>query len=122
MGNLFSYLKIEVNIKNLGKGVIQMSESGKEDILVMAILIVAKDDVLSCANELGIPKEQVTDDVIELVKKNVSQGLGDWREVVKNIVKETIKKDTSKCPLGLTCSPSCAWREAGECTLHQLPQ
>ena len=99
-----------------------MSESDKENILVMAIFIVTKDDVLSCANESGIPKEQVTDDVIELVKKNVSQGLGDWQEVIKDIVKETIKKDAIKCPLGLACSPSCAWREAGECTLHQLPQ
>jgi len=87
-----------------------MAESCKEDIIVMAILMVTKDDVLTCANELGMSKEQVTDEVIELVRKEVSQGLHEWREVVKGIVKEAIK-----CPLGLVCSPSCVWREVGEC-------
>ena len=51
-----------------------MAESGTEDIILMAILMVTKDDVLACANELGMSKEQVTDDVIELVKEKVSQG------------------------------------------------
>jgi len=90
-------------------------ESGKEDIILMAIFMVTKDDVLACANELGIPKEQVTDDVIELVREKVSQGLRNWREVIKGIVKETVKKEAIKCPLGMVCSPSCAWREVGEC-------
>lgn len=94
-----------------------MAESGKQDILVMALFMVTRDDVLACANELGIPEEQVTDDVIELVKEKISQGLGDWREIVKGIVKETIKKDDIKCPLGLVCSPSCAFREVGKCIL-----
>ncbi len=87
-----------------------MAESSKEDILVMAILKVTKDDVLASANELGIPKEQVTDDVIELVKEKVSQVLIHWPEVIEDIVKEAIE-----CPLGLVCSPSCAWRVVGEC-------
>ena len=87
-----------------------MTESGKEDIIVMAIFMVTKDDVLACANELGMTKEQVTDEVIELVKKEVSRGLHEWREVVKGIIKEAIK-----CPLGLVCSPSCVWREVGKC-------
>ena len=87
-----------------------MAENSKKDILLMAILTVTRDDVLAGANELGIPEEQVTDDVIELVKEKVSQGLRGWREVVKDMVKEAIK-----CPLGLVCSPSCAWREVGEC-------
>ena len=78
----------------------------------MAVFTVTKGDVLACAHELGIPEEQVTDDLIELVKEKVSQGLGDWREVVKGMVKEAIR-----CPLGLVCSPSCAWRELGECML-----
>jgi len=94
-----------------------MAESGKQDILVMALFMVTRDDVLACANELGIPEEQVTDDVIELVKEKVSQGLGDWREIVKSMVKEAIKKDDIKCPLGLVCSPCCAFREVGECIL-----
>ena len=92
-----------------------MRESGKEDIILMAIFMVTKDDVLACANELGIPKEQVTDDVIELVKEKVSRDLGEWREVIRGIVKEAVKKEAIRCPLGMVCSPSCAWREVGEC-------
>ncbi len=99
-----------------------MPESSKQDILVMAIFMVTRDDVLACANESGIPEEQLTDDVIELVKEKVSQGLSDWREVVKGMVKETISKEAVdreaiKCPLGMVCSPSCAWREVGGCIL-----
>ena len=90
----------------------QMAEKDKQDILVMAMFMVTRDDVLTCAEELGMSKEQVTDDVIELVKEKVSQGLGSWREVIEGIVKEAIK-----CPLGLVCSPSCAWREVGGCIL-----
>ena len=92
-----------------------MAESGKEDIILMAIFAVTKGDILACANELGISEEQVTDEVIELVKEKVSQGLGDWREVIKGIAKETIKEEAIKCPLGLVCSPSCTWREVGKC-------
>lgn len=99
-----------------------MSESGREDILVMAILTVTRDDVLACASDLGIPEGQVTDDVIELVKGKVSQGLHDWREAIKGVVKEAISKEAVdreaiKCPLGMVCSPSCAWREVGGCIL-----
>ncbi len=93
-----------------------MAESSKEDILVMAILKVTKNDVLAGSNELGIPKEQVTDDVIELVKEKVSQVLIHWPEVIEDIVKEALKKEAIECPLSLLCSPSCAWREVGECT------
>ena len=92
-----------------------MAESGMEDIILMAVLKVTKDDVLVCANELGMSKEQVTDDVIELVKEKVGQGLHGWRGVVRGMVNETLKTEAVKCPLGLVCSPSCAWREVGEC-------
>ena len=87
-----------------------MAENNMENILLMAILMVTRDDVMTCADELGMPKEQVTDDLIELVKGKVGQSLGCWREVVKDIVKEAMS-----CPLGLVCSPSCAWRGVGEC-------
>ena len=92
-----------------------MTESGKENVILMALFMVTKDDVLACANELGIPEEQVTDDLIELVKERVSQSLGDLREVIRGMVKQAVKKEAIECPLGLVCSPSCAWREVGEC-------
>ncbi len=96
-----------------------MAESSKQDILVMALFMVTRDSVLSCADELGIPEEQVTDDVIELVKEKVSQDLGGWQNGVRDIVKETIEKKAIKCPLGMVCSPSCAFRQVGECSLSR---
>ena len=83
-----------------------MPEKDVKDILVMAMFIVTKDDVQVCADELGLSKEQITDDVIELVKEKVSQGLGEWREALKGMVKGAIR-----CPLGKVCSPSCTWQE-----------
>ncbi len=83
-----------------------MAESSEKGVLLMAVFMLTRDDIRACANELGMPEEQLSDDVIELVKEKVSQGLGDWRELIKGVVKEAIK-----CPLDLACSPSCAWRE-----------
>ncbi|MFC2022110.1 hypothetical protein ACFLTR_02700 [Chloroflexota bacterium] len=87
-----------------------MPENSREDILVMTMFIVTKDDVRACADELGMSKEQITDEVIELVKEKVSQGLGEWQESIKGMVKEAIR-----CPLGLACAPSCAWQEVCGC-------
>ena len=83
-----------------------MSETSEQDI----IFLLTKDDVLACANELGIPEEQLTEDVIELVRRRVRLALRNWSEVVKNTLKEAIK-----CPLGLVCYPSCAWWKDGKC-------
>ena len=87
-----------------------MSERCGEDIIFM----LTKDEVIACANELGMSEEQITEDEISLVKERVSQGLGGWRESVKGMVRDAIK-----CPLGLVCSPSCVWQEGGECTLFR---
>lgn len=98
-----------------------MAENGKQDILVMAIFMVTRDDVLACAGDLGMPEEQVTDDLIEMVRERVSQGLGNWRQAAEGMVKEAIllreamKQGAIECPLGMVCSPSCAWWEVGQC-------
>ena len=91
-----------------------MPENPTEGIILIAIFMVTREDVLDCANEMGMSEEQVTEDVIETVREKVKQGLRDQREVVKSIVKEAIK-----CPLGLVCSPSCPWREVGGCTFSK---
>jgi len=94
-------------LKRGEKGVIQVAEGDKKAIIRMAILAVTRDNVLAGVNKLGIPEEQVTDDVIELVKRKVIQNLGDWREIVREMVKDTIRKGSVRCPLGLVCSRSC---------------
>ena len=94
-----------------------MAENEQQDILLMAILAVTRDDVLAGANELGISEEGVTDDLIELVKEKVSQELRDWRNIIKDMIKGVIKKGATECPLGMVCSPTCTWREVGGCTL-----
>ena len=94
-----------------------MLDNDRENVLVMAMLMVTRDDVMTCADEAGIPREQVTDGKIELVKEKVSQGLGAWREVMKELVKEVIEQGSSECPLGKACSPACTWREVGGCVL-----
>ena len=70
-----------------------------------------KNDILACAHELGIPEEQVTDDVIELVKRKISLEFSHWPEVVKSYLPEAVK-----CPLGLVCYPSCFWWKDNKCT------
>ena len=100
-----------------------MAESSSEkNILVMAIFMITRDDVLACADELGVSREQITDDVIELVKEKVSQGLDGWRAVVKDVVKgaisqEAIEAEALGCALGMVCSLACVWREVGQCLL-----
>ena len=84
-----------------------MSSNYEENI----IFVLTKDEVLRCANELGISTEQVTDDVIELVKRTVNLEFRHWPEIVKDILEKVIK-----CPLGLVCFPSCFWWKDGKCT------
>ena len=83
-----------------------MSEIYEEDI----IFLLTKDDVLACANELGISKEQVTGDVVELVKSKATLEFRHWPEIVKGLLKEA-----TKCQLGLVCYPSCFWWKDGKC-------
>jgi len=92
-----------------------VAEENERDILIMAIFMVTRNDVLVGADELGISREQITDDVVEHVKEEVSQEMGKWRQAVKNLVKETIKDEVIRCPLGMACSGSCAFKLVGEC-------
>ena len=91
-----------------------MAESSKENILLMAVFTVTKDDVLTCADELGMPREKVTNDAIEILREKISQGLDDLRGAVKGMIKEAIQ-----CPLELDCYPSCAWWKSGRCVFSK---
>ena len=101
-------------------------EESKQDVLMMAIFVVTRDDVLTCARELNMPQEKVTEDVIELVGEEISQDLSDWRWVFNGMVKDILNrqlkengKKVDNCPLGLVCSPACAWLKVGQCVLHK---
>ena len=89
-----------------------MAKNGKEDDLFMVIFMVTRKDVLVWANELGIPLDQVTDEVVQMLKQKIQQDADSWRESFEGMVKEAIK-----CPLDMVCSSSCPWREVGECKL-----
>lgn len=55
------------------------------------VFILTREDVISCAEELGIPKEAITDDVLYQVKKGVGFGLEGWSEVVKAAISYALK-------------------------------
>ena len=83
-----------------------MSKNNRKDIVFM----LTRDDILACAKELKIPEEQISDEAIELVKDKLKTEFGHWPEIVK----ETLTQ-TTRCPLGLTCFPSCCWWKKGRC-------
>ncbi len=55
------------------------------------IFVLRREDVISCAREMGIPEEAITDDVLAQVKKGVEWGLGSWSEVVKEAINMALK-------------------------------
>ncbi len=96
-----------------------MAENGKQDVLLMAILVLNRDDVLAGASELGISEEQVTDELVEMVKNRVAEELGDWRGIIQGMVKDVIRMEATRCPLGMDCSAACVWQEVGGCTVSR---
>lgn len=55
------------------------------------IFKLVKEDVFECAQEMGIPADAITNDILEKVKKNVEWGL----ECRSDVVKEAIKIATN---------------------------
>jgi len=62
------------------------------------VFILTREDVVSCAEELGIPEEAITDDVLRRVKKGVEFGFEFWSEVVKTALQEATDATTVKKP------------------------
>lgn len=96
-----------------------MEDKENPNVLVMAIFMVTRNDVLSCADELGVSHEKLTDDVIDKVQEVVSEGMGGWHNAIRDIIKEAIKEKGMECPLGMTCSPTCAFGQAGHCAVPE---
>ena len=55
------------------------------------VFILTKADVICCASQMGIPEEEITDEVIEQVKKGVEWGLECWHEVMCDAIKFALK-------------------------------
>ena len=55
------------------------------------VFVLTKEDVIGCAQEMGIPAEAITDDVLCQVKKGVEFGLECWDEVVKEAINMALK-------------------------------
>jgi len=84
-----------------------MPEKNQED----AIFKLTGDQVLAIARELGITEEQLTDEVMEIVRDRINLEFRNWPQIIK----ETLTQAT-QCPLGLVCFPSCCWWKEGRCT------
>ncbi len=92
-----------------------MEDKENPTVLVMAIFMVTRNDVLACADELGISREELTDDVLDQVQKVVSEGMGDWHNVIRDLIKEALKDKGMNCPLDMACAPTCSFGQVGHC-------
>ena len=55
------------------------------------IFVLTREDVVICAEQMGIPAEAVTDDVLRQVKEGVEWGLECWSEVMKEAINVALK-------------------------------
>lgn len=52
---------------------------------------LTREDIVGEAIEMGIPKEAITDEVLEQVKRGLESGLECWTEVAQEAIKEAIQ-------------------------------
>jgi len=62
-----------------------------EDASQEVVFILTREDVMECAQEMGMPPEVITDDVFYQVKKGVEWGLEYWSEVMKEAINIALK-------------------------------
>jgi len=55
------------------------------------VFLLTREDVLTCAKEMGIPKKAITDDVFYKVRKGVESAWEGWPEVVKAAISFALK-------------------------------
>ncbi len=55
------------------------------------VFLLTMEDVLSCAKEMGIPKEAITDDIFYKVRKGVESAWEGWPEEVKAAISYALK-------------------------------
>ena len=55
------------------------------------VYLLTREDVLSCAREMGIPEEVINDDILYKVKKGLEGGWEGWTEVTKEAISQALK-------------------------------
>jgi len=55
------------------------------------VFILTREDVLLRAKEMGIPADEITDDIFYQVKKGVEWGLECWSDVMKEAINMALK-------------------------------
>jgi len=55
------------------------------------LFCVTREDVIGCAEQMGIPKESMTDDVLRQVEKGLEWGFEGWSEVVEGAINMALK-------------------------------
>ena len=55
------------------------------------IFTLTREDVIGCAEQMGIPAEAITEDVLYQVKRGVEFGLDCWAEVVEEAINLALK-------------------------------
>jgi hypothetical protein len=56
------------------------------------VFILTREDVIECARELNIPEEEITDEVLQEIKKGVDWGMEFWSDVVKEAIRIAIER------------------------------
>jgi len=62
------------------------------------VVILKKDDIMACAQEMGIPQEAITDDVLERIKEGVQSALKGKTEVVMAAIRYGTRQGPSPSP------------------------
>jgi hypothetical protein len=88
-----------MNIKDEGA---QMTVNGKEDDLFTVMFMVTEKDVLAWAEELGMPLNNSSEEMVLMLKEKIQQDASSWQELFEHMVKEAIR-----CPLDRVCTRSC---------------
>jgi len=55
------------------------------------VFLLTMEDVIACAEEMGIPKEAITDDVFYKIKKGVESAWEGWPEMIKASISYALK-------------------------------
>ncbi len=56
------------------------------------IFVLSREDVIACARELNISEKDITDEVLQEIKKGVDWGMEFWSDVVKEAIRIAIER------------------------------